>query len=148
MQLISRPLTREGASVAREKGSNDPDDGRPSGLPRESLMAADRPLNELITRWHQLRQQGQSLSLQQLCADCPERLEELRQHLEAVRSVESFLGSREAAAGGPSSEARTLELSRGERPAAGDLPPSPATRCWACSAVAPWASFIRPGRSA
>jgi hypothetical protein len=38
---------------------------------------------ELVSRWHQLRQQGQTVSLEQLCGS-PEAVEELRRHLEAV----------------------------------------------------------------
>jgi serine/threonine-protein kinase len=48
-------------------------------------------LDDLIKHWHELRQQGQTLSLEQLCAGSPERLDELRRHVRAVAQMESFL---------------------------------------------------------
>ena len=58
-------------------------------------MPAD--MGELIARWHHQQQEGQTLSLAELCADCPERIPELCRHLEAVKAMESFLGLNGAA---------------------------------------------------
>jgi hypothetical protein len=49
-------------------------------------------LSELIARWHEQQREGQTLSLAELCADCPEQLPELQRHVEAVQSMEAFLG--------------------------------------------------------
>src|SRR5262249_25155175 len=54
-------------------------------------MANPTPLADLINRWHELHQQGQSLTPDELCADCPEMLDELNRHLRAVAQMESFL---------------------------------------------------------
>src|SRR5262245_49328525 len=54
-------------------------------------MANPTALADLVNRWHELHQQGQSLSPDKLCADCPEMLDELNRHLRAVAQMESFL---------------------------------------------------------
>jgi non-specific serine/threonine protein kinase/serine/threonine-protein kinase len=48
-------------------------------------------LQDLVSRWHQLRQQGQPVSAEELCADCPDRLEELKRHLRDVAVMQDFL---------------------------------------------------------
>jgi tetratricopeptide (TPR) repeat protein len=50
------------------------------------------PLDDLVHRWQDRRRAGHPLSLQELCADCPEQMADLRQHLRAVASMISFLG--------------------------------------------------------
>jgi serine/threonine protein kinase len=49
-------------------------------------------VDELVQHWHQRREQGETLSLHELCAGAPEKVDELRQHLQAVAAMESFLG--------------------------------------------------------
>jgi hypothetical protein len=41
-------------------------------------------MSELIARWHEQQRAGQTLSLADLCADCPQQLAALRRHLEEV----------------------------------------------------------------
>jgi serine/threonine protein kinase len=55
-------------------------------------MAASPSLNELLGRWNELRQQGQSLSPEELCADCPELLAGLKHEIAAIAAMEKFLG--------------------------------------------------------
>jgi WD40 repeat protein/tRNA A-37 threonylcarbamoyl transferase component Bud32 len=59
-------------------------------------MDSTPSLDDLVKRWHQLRQRGQTLSLQELCAEAPEQVDDLRQHLQAVAAMESFLGVNES----------------------------------------------------
>ncbi len=49
-------------------------------------------LAELVSRWHTQQRQGQSLSLAELCADCPQQIAALQQHLQAVAAMQAFLG--------------------------------------------------------
>lgn len=48
-------------------------------------------LDQLTTRWHALKRQGQEPSAEDLCADCPEHLDELRKRLRDLASMERFL---------------------------------------------------------
>jgi WD40 repeat protein/Flp pilus assembly protein TadD len=59
-------------------------------------MGSIPSVNDLLERWHEMRQQGRTLSLEQLCADCPERAAHLREHVRAAAAMEPFL----AVAGG------------------------------------------------
>src|SRR5262245_25514202 len=54
-------------------------------------MATRATLNELISRWQTLRAQGETPSLHELCAECPEHLEELKRHIDALVSMEASL---------------------------------------------------------
>jgi hypothetical protein len=49
-------------------------------------MAVDDRLVELLLRWEELRDQGQLLSAEELCRDCPDLLEEVRRRLKNLRS--------------------------------------------------------------
>jgi hypothetical protein len=65
---------------------------------------ADTPtLNELVLRWHELRGRGRVVSPQELCADRPDLLADVMQQIEALLSMEQFLGacSADAALAGP-----------------------------------------------
>jgi tetratricopeptide (TPR) repeat protein len=54
---------------------------------------ADTPtINELVLRWQELREQGQNVSAEELCADRPELLDDVRRQIDALRSMEQFLG--------------------------------------------------------
>jgi serine/threonine-protein kinase len=55
-------------------------------------MATKPSVPELVSRWQELRRQGRSVSPEELCAGSPERLEDLKRHLQAVGAMESFLG--------------------------------------------------------
>jgi serine/threonine protein kinase len=48
-------------------------------------------VNELVLRWQDQRDRGQPVSVEELCADCPELLGELKRQIEALQSMESFL---------------------------------------------------------
>ncbi len=73
-------------------------------------MANVPSLTDLLARWHDSQRQGQTLSLDELWADCPERLAELRQHVEAVAAMQALVdgANRQSAAESLSSEAPTL----------------------------------------
>jgi serine/threonine-protein kinase len=62
-------------------------------------METTTALSELLLRWQDLRNEGQSVSAEELCTDCPELLPELRQQIEAMRSMESLLGIGQPASG-------------------------------------------------
>src|SRR5262249_25004951 len=49
---------------------------------------------ELLRRWEERRQRGQDLSAEQLCADCPELVDEVRRRLRVLRSGASIPTSR------------------------------------------------------
>jgi len=51
-----------------------------------------RPLDELLLRWEDARQQGNHLSAEMLCADCPQLVDELRSHIRAIQAMEEALG--------------------------------------------------------
>jgi WD40 repeat protein len=77
-------------------------------------MAESPSVRELVKRWNDLRRQGRSVSPEELCADCPERLAELKQQLAAAAAMEDFLSMapghplRPAGAPGAEDEAATL----------------------------------------
>jgi serine/threonine protein kinase/WD40 repeat protein len=56
-------------------------------VPEENSLS----LQDLVSRWHRLRQQGQPVSAEELCAGCPDRLEELKRHLRDVAAMQDFL---------------------------------------------------------
>ena len=47
----------------------------------------------LVLRWRELKEQGQDVSAEELCADSPELLEDLRREIHALVSMEAFLGA-------------------------------------------------------
>jgi eukaryotic-like serine/threonine-protein kinase len=60
-------------------------------------MANASSVGELVLRWQELRAKGRAVSAEELCAGCPEQLDDLRGRIEALASMEQFLG---ATAGG------------------------------------------------
>jgi hypothetical protein len=64
-------------------------------------MGTDPRVSELLLRWQELRQEGQTVTAADLCADCPELAEELRRRMETVDYWEGFLGAGEEEAPGP-----------------------------------------------
>jgi tetratricopeptide (TPR) repeat protein len=75
-------------------------------------------LTDLIRRWHEQKDRGNSLTPEDLCRDCPENLPTLRAHLEAVASMLSFLSLSDSGTSGAD-------------------PALPPTRQWAGPAGAP-----------
>jgi serine/threonine protein kinase len=54
-------------------------------------MAGDPRLDELLLRWEELRDQGRTVPAEELCADCPELLAELKRRIRALRSMDPIL---------------------------------------------------------
>jgi mono/diheme cytochrome c family protein len=55
------------------------------------------PVAELMLRWEDARQQGKLLSAEELCADCPELIDALRQRMQSVLAMERLLGVQDGA---------------------------------------------------
>ena len=49
-------------------------------------------VDDLLRRWQSLQEQGKTATVEDLCADCPEKTAELRERLRAVASMMSLLG--------------------------------------------------------
>src|SRR5437764_6115976 len=49
-------------------------------------------LDELLIRWEELREQGQSIAVEDLCSDCPELAPELARRIGALRGMAPLLG--------------------------------------------------------
>ncbi len=47
----------------------------------------DDRIQELLERWDDLRQQGEELSVEELCRDCPELADEVRRRIEALKAT-------------------------------------------------------------
>src|SRR5262245_4328499 len=60
-------------------------------------MSSDR-VEDLLLRWEELNERGESVTPEELCRDCPELLDELRRRVRALQALNPALG----AAGGPS----------------------------------------------
>ncbi len=54
-------------------------------------------LEELVSRWHAARAQGQTPSAEELCTDCPELLPEFQHRLQALLSMNRFVAMSEPA---------------------------------------------------
>jgi serine/threonine-protein kinase len=54
-------------------------------------MADASTVQELVLHWQELREQGRTVSAEELCAGCPELLDDLRSQLAALQSIEQFL---------------------------------------------------------
>jgi serine/threonine-protein kinase len=54
---------------------------------------ADQPsVSELLLRWQGGRQRGEAISAEELCAGCPELLDEVRRRIAALQSMDATLG--------------------------------------------------------
>jgi WD40 repeat protein len=51
-------------------------------------MAIDNRVVDLLLRWEELREQGQPVSVEELCRDCPEYLEEVRRRMRFLGALE------------------------------------------------------------
>jgi serine/threonine protein kinase/cytochrome c-type biogenesis protein CcmH/NrfG len=56
-------------------------------------MSAPDQLSDLLVRWEILHKQGQIVSAEQLCTDCPELAEELKQRIRDLQSMDQMLQS-------------------------------------------------------
>src|SRR5262245_51244667 len=54
-------------------------------------MSLDARLGDLLLRWEELQEQGQTVSAEELCQDCPSLLEPLRQQIQALRAIDAVL---------------------------------------------------------
>lgn len=55
-------------------------------------MSANDPIAELMLRWEAGRQEGKDLKPEELCADCPDLTNALRQRIGVVKKMEQLLG--------------------------------------------------------
>src|SRR5262249_9017821 len=83
----------------------------------DSLAGRHRMVNslhvtELVLHWQELQKQGRSISAEELCADCPELLGELKRQIEVLQSMQRFLG---ISAGDSPSAALPGDLTTGSR---------------------------------
>jgi WD40 repeat protein/predicted Ser/Thr protein kinase len=69
-------------------------------------MSVEERLADLLLRWDELKEEGQPITPEELCRDCPELLDELRRHIEALQSLNPAL----AAADNPATGAETTAL--------------------------------------
>src|SRR4051795_12443531 len=53
-------------------------------------MAVDQ-LGDLLLRWEELHEQGQDVTPDELCRDCPDLLPELRRHIQALQAMTQAL---------------------------------------------------------
>src|SRR5262245_54073711 len=49
-------------------------------------------IGELMLRWESARQEGKELTAEELCADCPQLVEDLRRRIRAVLAMENAFG--------------------------------------------------------
>lgn len=49
-------------------------------------------LDDLLTRWEEAREAGQAIALEELCADSPDLLPELRRRVQALSRMNALLG--------------------------------------------------------
>ncbi len=54
-------------------------------------MPEDALLLDLVVRWEESREAGQTLSLEELCRDCPELLPDLRERIQALDAMNAVL---------------------------------------------------------
>jgi serine/threonine protein kinase len=54
-------------------------------------MEIDTRVDELVDRWEELHEQGTPPTIEELCADCPELVVEVRRRIDALRAVDSAL---------------------------------------------------------
>ncbi len=69
--------------------------------PDANTNGDDPRLNELLLRWEELREQGQSLSAEELCCTCPELAEELSHRIALLRKMDPLLDGTKTAADQP-----------------------------------------------
>jgi hypothetical protein len=55
-------------------------------------MSTEQAIDDLMLRWETARQDGKTVSADELCHDCPEFASELRQRIRAVLAMEGVLG--------------------------------------------------------
>ena len=48
-------------------------------------MSDSEQLADLLIRWHELNQQGAEPAIEELCADCPQLIDQLRRRIQVTR---------------------------------------------------------------
>jgi hypothetical protein len=94
----------------------------------ERQTSAGVSVGELLLRWQELRERGQSVTPEELCAGHPELLGELRRRVQALDSMEGFLGQGSSSGNGDPGGTQGKALPPDAAGAAGseeDLPPCP-----------------------
>jgi serine/threonine protein kinase len=92
----------------------------------DAQLSKSQQVSELLLRWQEVRQQGRNLSAEELCADCPELIAELRQDIQALESMEAILGMGRKAQDEPPVAAPSLStqlLGEAKGPARPQVPP-------------------------
>ena len=56
-------------------------------------MADQTRLDELLDQWEEAREEGQELTAEELCRDCPELLDEVKRQIEALRKIDGELNT-------------------------------------------------------
>src|SRR5438046_1736194 len=83
-------------------------------------MPTDTDLSELLLRWDESRQQGRTVSIEELCAARPELTDELKRRIQAVEAMERRLGVGEATVDSDSAGTDGVKSTKN-----GDPPPTP-----------------------
>jgi hypothetical protein len=80
-------------------------------------MKSEDRLEALLVRWEELAESGVEVSVEDLCRDCPELVEELRRRVEALREMNWLSGLQD----GPTSQqgGRRPSLAAGDEPVPG-----------------------------
>jgi eukaryotic-like serine/threonine-protein kinase len=67
-------------------------------------MMLNTRLADLLLRWDEFRARGQAISPEELCRDCPDILEEVKNHLRALQTINTLYGTPQETGGisGPS----------------------------------------------
>src|SRR5437870_4924653 len=55
-------------------------------------MSTDARISQLLAHWEERRAQHQTLSAEELCADCPDLMEEVQRRIRALRDMDRGLG--------------------------------------------------------
>jgi WD40 repeat protein/predicted Ser/Thr protein kinase len=84
-------------------------------------MSAEEQLADLLLRWEELQQQGQTVAPEELCRTCPELLEELRRRVQALEALKAPL----ATVAGPPAESQALTAARTLPPDEASVPRAP-----------------------
>jgi eukaryotic-like serine/threonine-protein kinase len=79
-------------------------------------MSNKSSASALVLRWQELRQQGQDVSAAELCAHCPELLDDVKRHIHVLASMNSFLGISSGETPGTSSAPTPDRAGVGEAP--------------------------------
>jgi predicted Ser/Thr protein kinase len=61
-------------------------------------MSVEEQLQDLLLRWEELQEQGQTVSPEELCTDCPELLDELRRRVQVLLALKAPLTAANGAA--------------------------------------------------